>query len=205
MAKIKYMQLKSNPNYDGDSGKFFEHDTLVPPVDGSIAAPSDSTLLKFLNAQKERPRIYTPKENIHEIGVYPLDGRKPFMDTSDRELDGELPYTNHDEFAFAVATRILMRYRMATKINHEDSEILEKLVIDEKRKRYRLPDKFLAMDVLLCAEYCPKEFWGYISKNKNLAAAFIEISRIKHFKARKGSAKEKIAELAKRKEEVMFF
>ena len=129
MGKIRYVDLIANPHYDGDSAKLFEHDSLTRHVDGSVAKPSLTTVLNYLAVEnrKQRPKAYNPQEEwVDEIGFYPLDGRKPFISTSDHEPNCELTYSNNNEFAFAVATRLLMEYRMGNKTNHTAEEILEK-------------------------------------------------------------------------------
>lgn len=196
---MKRYILKKNPHYDEDPSKALEG-SLIGHVDGSAAAPSETTLLKFLSAEnnKQRPKSYNPQGYVSEIGFYPLDGRRPFTATSEREPDGELPYTNNEGFAYAVATRLLMEYKMAKTTNHTDEELKEKLFI--RPRRYKLPDKFLAMDVLLCNKYCLEVFEGYLSKNKKVATSFIRMSKIKHYKVCNGTTRD----LERRKEEIMF-
>lgn len=189
------------PIYDTD-GLPFEKDGAFSDVEGMTAPPSEATIRKggyFLS--EEGPSYEETGEGAHEIGFYPLDGRRPFIGWSDREPNGELPYSNKDEFAFAVATKLLLDYELASKVNYTEDEVLDKLILDLEKKRYRLPDRFLAMDVLLCAQYCPEEFKQYVSVSKNLAGYFIELSKIKYFRVCKG----KIEHLEKRKNDIMFF
>ncbi len=204
------------PIYDSDDLSF-EKDLALSNIEGVTAKPSIATLLK---AGKKIPlHEFTyedldeiPQEEPSMIGFYPLNGRKPFIDWSDREPDGELTYMNNDEFAFAVTTRLWLEYKLGncTRLTEADIEdkIFEKRKRDEypKRRRYKLPDKFLAMDVILCAKYCREAFEGYLSKNKDVAYHLIEASKIRYFKFDKETTVEKkIGALEKRKEEIMFY
>ncbi len=197
------------PIYDSDDLSF-EKDLALSNVEGMTASPSVATLLK---ARKKIPlHEFTyedieevPQEELSVIGFYPLDGRKPFIDWSDREPDGELIYMNKNEFAFAVTTRIWLEYKLGNITNHTEADIEDKLFEDSKRRRYKLPDKFLAMDVILCAKYCLESFEGYLSKNKQVAYHLIEASKIRYFKFDKETTIEKKIEfLEKRKKEIMF-
>ena len=196
------------PIYDTDDLPF-EKDLALSNVEGMTAKPSIATLLK---AMKKIPLHEFTYEDLEEIpqeeptamGFYPLNGRKPFIDWSNREPDGELTYTNKDEFAFAVATRVWLDYKLGNKTNLTNSDIEDKLFEDPKRKRYKLPDKFLAMDVILCAKYCRDSFEGYLSNNRQAAYHMIEASKIRYFQFdRETTVQNKIKALEKRKEEIM--
>lgn len=84
-------------------------------------------------------------------------------------------------------------------------DIEEKIFKDRKKRMYKLPDRFLAMDVILCAKYCCESFEGYLSKNKQVAYRLIESSKIRYFKFdREITIEKKIEALEKRKKEIMF-
>lgn len=189
----KITNQMSNPHYD---------DSLTMYVDGSVAKPSLVTVLDFLGI--ESSTTYDSEEGVHEVGFYPLYYGEPFIGTSDREPNCELTYKNSEEFAFAVATKLLMKYRLATKTNHKEKDIKEK-IWREEGKRYILPDRHLAMDVLLCDTYCRDDFEGYLSKNRDLVDHLIKASKISHFNIERGDYKEKINALLKRKEKIRIF
>lgn len=193
------------PIYDTD-GLPFEEDLALSNVEGMTAPPSVATLLKAgLKVPLYELSYEETDEESHEIGFYPLDGRKPFIGWSDREPDGELTYTNNNEFAFAVITRVLLEYKLGNRTNHTEEDIEDKIFEDRKKQRYRLPDKFLAMDIILCAKYCRESFEGYLSKNKQVAYHLIEASKIRYLKFDKEiTIEKKIESLEKRKEEIMF-
>lgn len=190
--------------YDEDLEEKAWKGSMVLATQGCVAPPSNATRLKAgLKISGYEQSYEETDEEAHEIGFYPLDGRKPFIDWSDREPEGELTYSNNNEFAFAVTTRLLLDYGLTTT-NHTKEGITEKIFIDEKKRRYKLPDRFLAMDVILCAKYCRDSFKNYLSRNKELSYHLIEASKIKYFKLGEGTIEEKIETLERRKEEIMF-
>lgn len=193
------------PIYDTDDLPF-EKSCALSNVEGMTAPPSVATLLKAgLNVPQYEPSYEETDEESHEIGFYPLDGRKPFIDWSDREPDGELPFANNDEFAFAVTTRIWLEYKLGNKTNPIKTDIEDKIFKDSQRRWYNLPGKFLAMDVILCARYCREAFENYLSKDKDVAYHLIEASKIRYFKFDKETTVEKkIETLEERKKEIMF-
>ena len=192
--------------YDEDLEEKAWKGSIVLATQGCVAPPSNTTRLKAgLKISGYEQSYEETDEEPREIGFYPLDGGKPFIDWSDREPDGELPYANNDEFAFAVTTRIWLEYKLGNITNHTEADIEDKLFEDSKRRRYKLPDKFLAMEVILCAKYCRESFEGYLSKNKQVAYHLIEASKIRYFKFDKETTIEKKIEfLEKRKKEIMF-
>ncbi|MBL7100857.1 MAG: hypothetical protein ISS23_02805 [Nanoarchaeota archaeon] len=142
----------------------------------------------------------TESELEKKVGVYPLEGKPYLTKIKTRTSDDELIYENKDDFACAVVTRLLEFYNIS-KISEEklnDIKGLRKQLIPDKapKKRPRLPDPFLAMDVLICGKYC-KELIKYIPVE--LANMFVDLAYIKHFKVRKG----KMADLDKRAEEIL--
>jgi len=198
-------KVKFNPIYDEKPDMLFDKYGVVPPVEGSVAAPSETTVKKFLNAEyrKARPRFFNPpstapldiEDTLLEtstVGVYPVDGKKPFITEDPKKISNlsndQITYTNTRRFAYAVSCRVLDFYKLSELSDDEmtDGELKKRFVKNKKRNRYKLPDKFLAMDVLICTNYFREELEEFLPEN--LLQWVTHLSETQHFRVNKDAS-----------------
>ena len=193
-------------------------DQIISSVDDNLK----SAIIEELYGSKPKAVEDSKPVVKKEIGIYPADfNKKPFIGITKKLLDGRLTgryfpnkknsreerigiegftYKNKQDFACIIAARMLDFYDLfsipRTKLD-DNKTLAPKLVKNARTRKFKLPETYLAMDVLICGQHCRDEFKKYIPEK--LAGMLTKLSAIKHFKVRKG----KKEQIDKRAEEIL--